>query len=206
MLLLCGPSGSGKTRLADQLHRRHGWPIVRLDDFYLDEDDPRLPRHRTLALPDWDDPRSWDGAAAARALEALVTTGSAELPDYDISRSRRVGSHRIGCAPTHIVIAEGVFAAELIGPLAERGLLHGAWCVRGRPLTTMIRRLVRDVKERRKPPLVLARRGWALMRAEPTLIARAQAKGASPTTAAELLAALDPVARAAEAEGRSGIR
>jgi uridine kinase len=43
----------------------------------------------------------------------------------------------------------------------------------------MVRRLVRDVREHRKPPAVLVRRGWALMRAEPDVLASATRKGAT---------------------------
>lgn len=206
VLLLCGPSGAGKTRLAERLHARHGWPVVRLDDFYRDGDDPGLPRQPALGIPDWDDPRSWDAPGAIRALEELVATGSAAMPVYDIATSRRVGTRGLTCAPSDVIVAEGVFAAELVAALRERGLLHGAWCVRARPLTTMARRLIRDLRERRKPPLVLLRRGWALMRAEPQLVARAAAHGARPTTATELAAAMDREVRESRASGTSGIR
>lgn len=54
VLLLAGPSGAGKSRLAQRLRRRHGLPVVELDDFYLEVDDPRLPG--TPGNPtDWDD-------------------------------------------------------------------------------------------------------------------------------------------------------
>lgn len=59
--------------------QRHGWPIVRLDDFYLDGDDPRLPIGQ-LGIPDWDDPASWDLVGAVAVLAELVHTGSARLP------------------------------------------------------------------------------------------------------------------------------
>ena len=60
VVILAGPSGSGKTRLAGRLHAEHGWPVVRLDDFYRDEDDPAMPRQEALAMIDWDHPDSWD--------------------------------------------------------------------------------------------------------------------------------------------------
>ncbi len=43
---------------------------------------------------------------------------------------------------------------------------------------TFARRLVRDLRERRKPPLVLVRRGWELTRREPAIIQRAAMLGA----------------------------
>ena len=51
-------------------------------------------------------------------------------------------------------------------------MLHSAWCVHHRPAVTFVRRLARDLKERRKPPVVLVRRGLALMRAEPEIVRR----------------------------------
>ena len=85
VVLLSGPSGAGKSRLARRLHARHGWPVVPLDDFYREADDPGLPMS-PLGLADWDDVRSWDKAAAVEALERLCRDGSAEVPLYDIDR------------------------------------------------------------------------------------------------------------------------
>lgn len=191
VVVVAGPSGSGKSRRAARLHGRFGWPVVRLDDFYRDGDEPDLPRS-PLGLPDWDDPRSWDGAGALAALRALVEDGWAQVPTYDIAASARVGSHVQRCGRDDLVIAEGLFAAELIEPLRRSGLLHSAYCVgRGR-WTTFLRRLSRDLREHRKPPLVLLRRGLALARREPAIVAAIVARGArpmSPTAAERELAA-----------------
>ena len=43
--------------------------------------------------------------------------------------------------------------------MPEAGLLAAAYCVRQHPLVTFWRRLTRDLREHRKPPLVLVRRG-----------------------------------------------
>src|SRR5665811_1105500 len=66
VVIVAGPSGAGKSRLAAHLQNRHGWPIVRLDDFYRDGDDPSLPI-LPMGVPDWDNPRSWDADAAVQA-------------------------------------------------------------------------------------------------------------------------------------------
>lgn len=178
IVLLCGPSGSGKTRLAARLHAEHGWPVVHLDDFYKDHDAPGLPLHPGLGIPDWDDPASWDGAATIAALDALVTRGRCTMPVYDISTSRATGETTVRAGSTDLVVAEGIFAAEIVAPLREQGLLAGAWCVTHRPAITFARRLARDLAERRKPPLVLWRRGLTLMRDEPHVVARQIARGA----------------------------
>jgi uridine kinase len=191
VVILAGPSGSGKSRLATRLHEARGWPIVRLDDFYRNHDDPLAPRHETLGITDWDHVDSWDGEAALAALEQLVTTGRALTPEYDISRSQAVGEHEITCRSDDLVLAEGIFAAELIGPLRERGLLRTAYCIQhGHRLTTFMFRLGRDLVERRKPPLVLVRRGWELQRNEPALVRRLTRLGAIPVRASEVEAAL----------------
>ena len=190
VVLLAGPSGAGKSRLAERLRTAHGWPIVNLDDFYKDVDDPSLPMHPSLGIADWDDPRSWDGEGAVAALTALIDEGRCEVPVSDISVSRRVSSTTATLPAEHLVLAEGIFAAELVAPLRAAGVLHSAWCVRNRPALTFVRRLARDLKEHRKPPRVLIRRGLELMRAEPQVVARASKRGARPATAPEVEAAL----------------
>lgn len=191
VVILAGPSGSGKSRLAARLQESHGWPIMRLDDFYRDQDDPRAPRHESLGIIDWDHVDSWDADAAITALDALVTAGSTVTPVYDIAQSRAVDSVEITCGPRDLILAEGIFAAELIKPLRERGLLRTAYCIRHKhPLLTFGFRLGRDLLERRKAPLVLVRRGWELQRHEPALVRRLTRLGAIPVRASEVEAAL----------------
>lgn len=187
VVLLSGPSGAGKSRLAGKLHTAYGWPIVRLDDFYRDHDDPRLPHSAALGgAVDWDHSNSWNRDAAAAALAELVDSGVTQTPIYDLGQSRTVGQSETTCRPTDLILAEGIFAAELVSPLRESGLLHSAWCVRNHRVLTAVRRFARDLKERRKPPLLLARRGVELMRREPRVVARAQRLGAAPATAREV--------------------
>ncbi len=182
VVVLAGPSGSGKSRLAERLRRRHGWPIVRLDDFYHDVDRPGLPCSADLGIVDWDHPDSWDREAAVAALARLCETGSAEMPVYDISVSRAVGRHTVAAGPDDLVLAEGIFAAEAIAGLTEAGMLHSAWCIRHHPWHTFVLRLARDLAERRKPPLTLLRRGWLLTRGEKAVVARQVGLGARPAS------------------------
>lgn len=185
VLVLGGPSGSGKSRWAAQLSREHGWPIVRLDDYYKDAGDPTLPSS-SLGIADWDDVRSWRCDDAVDALETLCRTGELVAPVYDISTSAASGTQQVRLSGADTVIAEGIFAPYIIGPLRSRGLLAGAYCVHHNRWVTFARRLVRDLSERRKPPLVLLRRGLRLTQAEPEIVREQLRLGAEPIRPKEL--------------------
>jgi len=190
-VLLAGPSGSGKTHLAEE----SGLPIVDLDHFYKNGDDPTAPRHPTLGIVDWDDPRSWDAESALDALEQLCRSGSAEVPVYDISRDGRVGARRVDIGDTPAFVGTGIFAAELVAPARDRGLLRDAVVVKRSRTKNFLRRLRRDLREHRKPPLTLVRRGLRLLRAEPGVVARQMALGCRPCDRAGTLAALRAAGR-----------
>ena len=193
MVLVGGPSGAGKSRLAD----RTGLPIVRLDDFYREGVDPLLPRSGSGRV-DWDDPRSWDDLAAVTALAELCSTGAADSPVYDIAHDGVVGTRRVVVAGSPLVVAEGIFAAEIIAACRERGLLAAALCVRQNRYLTWWRRLVRDIRERRKSLPVLLRRGVQLLRLEPSVIERHVQLGATCVSPAEGRALITQLARSPE--------
>ena len=173
IVLLCGPSGSGKSRLA----ARSGLPVFRLDDFYKDGDDPTLPLSPELGIPDWDDVRAWHADRAVEALDLACRTGAAEVPTYDIGLSRCTGTTSFSTRGAPIVVAEGVFAADVVDAVRERGLLADAVVLARTPWKNFVRRFARDLAERRKPPMTLWRRGRLLMDAEPELVAAACTKG-----------------------------
>ncbi len=176
MIVLAGPSGAGKSRLAERL----GLPVLRLDDFYKDEADPSLPTLTAGAnagLTDWDHPDSWLPDDAMAAVRELCSTGRTRVPVYDISRSGRCGEQELDLGGSPLFVAEGIFAQEIVPACAEEGLLAAAYCVTQHPLVTWWRRLTRDLREHRKPPLVLLRRGWALMRAQGEVVRHAVALG-----------------------------
>ena len=188
VVLLAGPSGSGKTSLT----RRVGLPVLALDDFYRDiEDeaddvqiDPPLPRR--FGIVDWDDPASWDTAAAAATVVQLCREGAADVPVYDIPTSRRTGTHRLDLGGATLFVAEGIFAAELVPALRALPdgdqLLADALCLTLHPAVTFGRRLLRDLAESRKPPLTLVRRGLALARSERALVEHWICLGCRPSS------------------------
>lgn len=185
VIVLAGPSGSGKSRLAAQF----GLPVLRLDDFYREIGDPALPRTTegsNAGLVDWDHPDSWSPQDAVAALEELCTTGQTQAPDYDLSTSSRVGSHQVTLDGAQYVVAEGIFAQDLVPLLEQSGLLASAFCLDQPPTLTFWRRLVRDLRERRKPPRVLLARGVALMREQRAFVRRAVALGCTPATPEEV--------------------
>lgn len=185
VLLLAGASGSGKSTLVERLRARHPEvAVVQLDDFYREGTDPGLPAWGGIV--DWDDPGSWDVDAAHACLRALCWTGRSEVPVYDIPMSRRTGSRPVELAPGGLVVAEGLFAPELLAHLRASGILLDALHLRSRPAVTFVRRLARDLAGRRKPPLTLLRRGLSLVRREPALVRRWARLGSRPVSKVEV--------------------
>ena len=181
VIVLAGPSGAGKSRLAEWL----GLPVMRLDDYYKDGGDPTLPRIAGGAnhgLVDWDHPDAWHPDEAVAALATLCTTGAVSAPVYDLAHDGRTGHRLLHLAGSTHVVAEGIFAQDVVAALRERGLLEAAYCVRQHAVLTFVRRLRRDLREHRKPPGVLLRRGLGLLRAQRRVVEDAVAKGCRPVT------------------------
>ncbi|MEW2115977.1 uridine kinase [Streptomyces sp. NPDC005474] len=174
VVLLCGPSGSGKSLLA----ARSGLPVLRLDDFYKEGTDPTLPQVLGSTDIDWDHPESWDADTAVAAITELCRTGRTNVPVYDISLSARTGEEAVEIGRTPLFIAEGIFAAEIVERCRQEGVLADALCLSRGPVTTFRRRFLRDLREGRKSVPFLLRRGWRLMRAERSIVARQTALGA----------------------------
>ncbi|MDO5736359.1 MAG: uridine kinase [Propionibacteriaceae bacterium] len=191
LLLVAGPSGCGKSRLSRAATDAGGVATLPLDEFYRDLDHPGLPR--TLGIVDWDDVASWDCGLAIDTISRLLECGSTEVPLYDISQSLRVGSRTLDMGDARVLLAEGIFAPPLLAAARAAGLpVEALWLARHRS-TNFSRRLIRDLREKRKSPTVLLRRGVAIYRSEPQLTRDAMAAGFRPVgmrEATRLVAAL----------------
>jgi uridine kinase len=199
VVVVAGPSGSGKSRLCTRLADAYGLPVVNLDDFYKDGSDPTLPRTHLAGggdVVDWDDPGSWVLPDAVAALEELCRTGSADIPVYDIASDGRVGHRVVSLGGAPYVLAEGIFADLVVVPCREAGLLADAVCVHNPKVLTFWRRLVRDLRERRKPAWVLVRRGFTLLRHDRDVVARAEQAGCEVLTSEEAFERVSRLARA----------
>ncbi|MFF4763667.1 uridine kinase [Streptomyces sp. NPDC001292] len=199
VVLLCGPSGSGKSLVA----ARSGLPVLRLDDFYKEAGDPTLPLVTGSSDIDWDHPGSWDADVAVAAISRLCATGTTSVPVYDISLSARTGESTLHIGRTPLFIAEGVFAAEIVARCRELGVLADALCLNRGPVTTFRRRFLRDLKEGRKSVPFLLRRGWRLMRAERSIVARQVALGAHACDRDEALGRLTAATAGRQAQTRT---
>ncbi len=172
VIVLAGPSGAGKSRLAERI----GLPVLRLDDYYKSAGDPGLPlidHGANAGLVDWDHPGTWHREDAVAALLELCRTGATDVPDYSISESRRTGAQRLDLGGAEVFCAEGIFAPDVVRACRRAGVLEAAYCVTQHRAVTFWRRLTRDLREHRKPPLVLVRRGVALARAQRDVVRRA---------------------------------
>ena len=178
--MIAGPSGSGKSRLA----RLAGCPALRLDDFYFDADHPDMPLS-PIGIIDWDDPRSWDADAAVSALTTLLEAGELEAPAYSISESRRVGSHPLRMDGADCLTAEGIFAMEFLATCRRAGLTMEALYIDRPGAVVFWLRLRRDLAKKRKPPMILLRRGLALWQAQGSLKRKALAAGFTPMSMAQ---------------------
>jgi len=174
--VIAGPSGAGKSHLAGRLRL----PVLNLDDFYKEGGDPTLPRLDLAggdAIVDWDSPESWNADAAAAAIEELCRAGRTDAPIYDIAASQRTGHRVVELGGSAYFLAEGIFAQEIVGECRRRTLLADAVCVTQHPAVTFVRRLARDLREHRKPPFYLLRRGLHLLADQRALVARAERAG-----------------------------
>jgi uridine kinase len=119
------------------------------------------------------------------------------VPVYEIAQNGRCGSQRLDLAGSPLFVAEGIFAPEIVPDCRRAGLLEAAYCITQRPAVTFWRRLTRDLREHRKPPLILLRRGLALMRDQRRVVTHAVELGCEVATPDEAFARIRATVRQA---------
>ena len=113
------------------------------------------------------------------ALEGLCRTGRAEVPVYDIAHDGRCGWQTLGSTGDLFLAGD---LREVVPPLRGGRARRGGVLRAPAPVVTFWRRLTRDLREHRKPPLVLVRRGVALLRDQRQVVAHAVARGCTQCT------------------------
>ena len=71
------------------------------------------------------------------------------MPIYEIAADGATGHRTVSTSGAALVVAEGIFADQIVGRLRDEDLLAGAVCVQHHPLVTLVRPLCRDLREGR---------------------------------------------------------
>ena len=112
--LVGGPFGAGKTVFADAFSRVRKGVVIRLDDYFLDENLMRLSfSSRYGVARQWDHPSSVDLALAHRNVIELLENRFTQVPTFSFSENKRLGyrpQKRSSKAP---VVVEGLYALML---------------------------------------------------------------------------------------------
>ena len=141
LLLIAGIPGSGKTTVA--AHLDHA-VVISADDFYLDVDDPRLPKHN--GRPDWEALTALNVEGLRRSVIELLKGRRVMIPCYDMSLSSAVGERLVDPEGACAVVVEGlhVFDMQLTVPtkIFRVLIVSSRWKI-------LLRRLKRDIREGR---------------------------------------------------------
>lgn len=121
------------------------------------------------------------------------------VPTYDISASTTVGQHTVTVGSAQAFVAEGIFATHLLTDARDCGLAVEPIYLDRPALLVAVLRLTRDLRAKRKPPWVLIRRGWALLRQQPALRRQAVAAGFTPLSMRAAQARISRLREAADA-------
>ena len=126
-----------------------------------------------------------------RRWRPICRDGSADVPVYDISRDGRVGSRRFELGDHRAFVGTGIFAAELVGPARERGLLADAVVVRRSRVKNFLRRLApRPARAPQAAPDAGTPGAARCCAPSPAVLARQIELGCRPCDRAGTLAAL----------------
>ena len=159
VVLLTGPSGSGKSVPRRPLRAARAAPRRLLQGGRRPDAAALLDGSSDI---DWDSPLSWDADAAVAAIDELCRTGRTTSRCTTSRPAPAVGEEALDIGRAPLFIAEGIFAADIVGALPGAGAAGG----RAVPARAARRRrsaggLLRDLREGRKSVPFLLRRGLA---------------------------------------------
>ena len=117
--LVGGPSGAGKTVFADAFSRIRKGVIIRLDDYFLDENLVRFSfSSRYGVARQWDHPSSVDLALAYRNVIELLKDHFTQVPLFSFSENKRLRCRTQKRASKAPIVVEGLHALMLSQVLA----------------------------------------------------------------------------------------
>lgn len=169
IITLSGPTCSGKTVTAANISRavtRAGRRMCRIsiDDYFRDRDALIAEAEAEGRSPDYDSVRAIDLCELERTVDAIYANELTRLPRYDFKTGKRIGYESLDPKLCDVVLFEGIQAAypevtELFGHYPYVSIatnVRSGISVCGQSFDKkeirLMRRLVRDVRERNTPP------------------------------------------------------
>ncbi len=141
---IAGGSGSGKTTLVEAIvDGMAPVSVVRLEQDSYYRDQPTL-SFAEREMINYDHPNALDNELLVDDIRALVRGTAVEKPVYDFAQHQRTGQ-RQRVEPAPVVLVDGILVLE--SP-ELRGLLDLKLFVDTDPDVRVIRRIVRDLRER----------------------------------------------------------
>lgn len=174
VITLSGPTCSGKTVTAANISRavtRAGRRMcqISIDDYYRDRDELIAEAEAEGRAPDYDSVRAIDLCELERTVDGIYANEVVRVPRYDFKTGKRSGFVSLDSRTCDVVLFEGIQAVypevtELFGhyPYVSiaTNVRSGICCCRqnfDKREIRLMRRLVRDVRERNTPPEVTFR-------------------------------------------------
>lgn len=163
LVMLAGPSSSGKTTtaklIADKLSDLGRKPVVvSLDDFYLEQDNPRTFEDGTV---DYETVEALDIKLISKCLHELINNGESMMPRFCFKSKKRSCFEKVTVEAEGIVIVEGLHALNpvITDPLSDEcmkkyyvsvssRITDGDKVVFSKRDLRFIRRLIRDFYHR----------------------------------------------------------
>jgi len=145
-LLICvaGGSASGKSTVVEKIVQKAGLSdvlIIKHDDYYNDTPALSLSDRKKI---NYDHPESLDNDLLIKHLEQLLSGFSIEKPEYDFVDFKRLPT-TVTLSPKKVIILEGIL---ILDDPRIRALSDLSVYVELDDDTRLIRRLLRDIKER----------------------------------------------------------